>query len=201
MEDDPLFRRIRQHAELRLTFNAGQSDKHRLKQIKEFMRLEKEMLLRYHQKGDSGFRLTRARSVILDVLIQNLFQYAMEIAVDTVGKTKPMCVMATGGYGRGELSPHSDIDLMFLYPKSVMGKSLELLKETMTREILYPLWDTGMKVGHASRENKEALIESQKDIRNKNSMLDARFLCGERKVAKKFIECFRKFCRNNNPLQ
>ena len=201
MEDDPLFRRIRQHAELRLTFNAGQSDKQHLEQIKEFMRLEKEMLLRYHQKGDSGFRLTRARSVILDVLIQNLFQYAMEIAVDTIGKPKPMCVMATGGYGRGELSPHSDIDLMFLYPKSSMGKSLELLKETMTREILYPLWDTGMKVGHASREIKEALIESQKDIRNKNSMLDARFICGERKVAKKFIERFRKFCRNNNPLQ
>ena len=68
------------------------------------MRLEREMLLRYHQKGDSGLRLTRARSVIMDVLIQNLFEYAMEIAEDTIGKTKPMCVMATGGYGRGELS-------------------------------------------------------------------------------------------------
>ena len=201
MEDDPLFRRIRQHAELRLTFNAGQSDKQRLVQIKDFMRLEREMLLRYHQKGDSGLRLTRARSVIMDVLIQNLFEYAMEIAEDIIGKTKPMCVMATGGYGRGELSPHSDLDIMFLYPKSSVGKSLELLKETMTREILYPLWDTGMKVGHASREIKEALIESQKDIRNKNSMLDARFLCGERKVAKKFMDRFRKFCRNTNPLQ
>ena len=201
MEDDPLFRRIRQHAELRLTFNAGQSDKQHLVQIKDFMRLEREMLLRYHQKGDSGLRLTRARSVIMDVLIQNLFEYAMEIAEDIIGKTKPMCVMATGGYGRGELSPHSDLDIMFLYPKSSVGKSLELLKETMTREILYPLWDTGMKVGHASREIKEALIESQRDIRNKNSMLDARFLCGERKVAKKFTDRFRKFCRNTNPLQ
>ena len=73
MEDDPLFRRTRQHAELRLSFNSGQSDKQRIEQIKEFMRLEKEMLLRYHQKGDSGLRVTRARSVILDVLIQNLF--------------------------------------------------------------------------------------------------------------------------------
>ena len=206
MEDDPLFRRIRQHAELRLTFNAGQSDKQRLVQIKDFMRLEREMLLRYHQKGDSGLRLTRARSVIMDVLIQNLFEYAMEIAEDIIGKTKPMCVMATGGYGRGELSPHSDLDIMFLYPKSSVGKSLELLKETMTREILYPLWDTGMKVGHASREIKEALIESQRDIRNKNSMLDARFLCGERKVAKNSRTAFGSFaetqirfsiCRNS----
>ena len=199
MEDDPLFRRTRQHAELRLSFNSGQSDKQRIEQIKEFINLEKEMLLRYHQKGDSGLRVTRARSVILDVLIQNLFSYAIEVANETIGKIKPMCVLATGGYGRGELSPHSDIDLMFLYPRTAMGKSLDMLKETMTREILYPLWDTGLKVGHASREVKEALVESQKDIRNKNSMLDARFLCGDRKVAQKFIDKFHKFCRKNNP--
>ena len=116
------------------------------------------MLLRYHQKGDSGLRVTRSRSVILDVLIQNLFYYAIEVAKETIGKIKPMCVLATGGYGRGELSPHSDIDLMFLYHRTAMGKSLDMLKETMTREILYPLWDTGLKVGHASREFKEALI-------------------------------------------
>ena len=73
------------------------------------------MLLRYHQKGDSGLRLTRARSVIMDALIQNLFEYAMEIAEDTIGKTKPMCVMATGGYGRRTQS-HSDLDIMLLYP-------------------------------------------------------------------------------------
>ena len=58
MEDDPLFRRTRQHAELRLSFHSGQSDKQRLVQIKEFIRLEKEMLPRYHKKGDSGLRLT-----------------------------------------------------------------------------------------------------------------------------------------------
>ena len=201
MEDDPLFRRIRQHAELRLGFSATQSTKARLDQIKEFMRLEKEMLQRYHQKGDSGIRLTRARAVILDVLIQNLFRYALEVLSETTERSKPMCILATGGYGRGELSPHSDIDLMFLYPHSSIGKSLEFLKETMTREILYPLWDSGLKVGHASREVKEAITEAQNDIRNKNSMLDARYLCGDRKIAKKFISRFLKFCRSNHPAK
>ena len=56
-----------------------------------------------------------------------------------------------------------------------------------------------MKVGHASREYKEALNESQRDIRNKNSMLDARFICGKRKVAEKFISKFRTFCRQDQP--
>ena len=167
MEDDPLFRRTRQHAELRLSFHSGQSDKQRLVQIKEFIRLEKEMLLRYHKKGDSGLRLTRARSVIIDVLIQNLYNYAIQIAQESIGRIRPMCVLATGGYGRGELSPHSDIDIMFLYPKTSMGKSLDLQKEIMTREILYPLWDTGMKVGHASREYKDCLLYTSPSPRDK----------------------------------
>ena len=201
MEDDPLFRRTRQHAERRLTFGATQSTKERLDQIKEFLRLEKEMLYRYHQKGDSGLRLTRARSVIMDVLIQCLYNWALQVAQESMGGVKSMSILATGGYGRGELSPLSDIDLMFLYPRSSMGKSLENLKEIMTREILYPLWDSGLKVGHASREVKEALTESQKDIRNKNSMLDARYVCGDRNIAKSFINKFLKFCRKNQPAQ
>ena len=199
MEDDPLFRRTRQHAEKRLVFHSGQSDSSRLELIKEFVRLEKEMLHRYHLKGDSGLRLTRARAITIDVLVQSLFKYALSVAEESLIRVKPMCVLATGGYGRGELSPHSDIDLMFLYPRSSMGKSLDLLKETMTKEILYPLWDTGMKVGHASREIKEALNEAKRDIRNKNSMLDARYICGDRKIARKFIAKFINYCRGNKP--
>ena len=58
MEDDPLFRRTRLHADKRLVFSGAKSDKQRLVDIKEFLRLEeKEMLLRYHRKGDSAFVL------------------------------------------------------------------------------------------------------------------------------------------------
>ena len=199
MEDDPLFRRTRQHADRRLIFSGAKSDKQRLEDIKEFLRLEKEMLLRYHRKGDSGFRLTRARAVIVDVLIQRLFEFAKELATESIGRLRPMCILATGGYGRGELCPHSDIDLMFLYSKSIGGKAQELLKETMTREILYPLWDSGLKVGHASRDSKEAILEAQRDIRNKNSMLDARYICGDRKMGKKFNEKFLHYCRKHEP--
>ena len=122
MEDDPLFRRTRQHAEKRLVFHSGQSDSARLELIKEFVRLERDAP-KIPFKGDSGLRLTRARSIIIDVLIQNLFDYALRVAEESLVKIKPMAVLATGGYGRGELSPHSDIDLMFLYSRSSMGKS------------------------------------------------------------------------------
>ena len=58
-----------------------------------------------------------------------------------------------------------------------------------------------MKVGHASREVNEALIEAQRDILNKNSMLDARYICGDRKVATRFISKFLKYCRKKKPEQ
>jgi [protein-PII] uridylyltransferase len=90
MENDPLFRRTRQHAERRLTFEVSQSAKDRLEMIKGFLRLEKEMLLRYHQKGDSGLRVTRSRAVIIDVLIQFLYDWAIKVARESMGVTKPM---------------------------------------------------------------------------------------------------------------
>ena len=69
--------------------------------------------------------------------------------------------------------------LCFSIPNKV-GKSLELLKETMTREIFVLFGTRDEALAMCLREIKEALIESQKDIRNKNSMLDARFLWGEK---------------------
>ena len=54
-----------------------------------------------------------------------------------------MAVLATGGYGRRELNPHSDIDIMFLYPEKVAGSDLEHFQEVLAEEILYPLWDLG----------------------------------------------------------
>ena len=56
-----------------------------------------------------------------------------------------MAILATGGYGRRELNPHSDIDLMFLYPIKAGGKAFEKFQEIVAEEILYPLWDLGLK--------------------------------------------------------
>ena len=61
------------------------------------------MLYRYHLKGDSGLRLTRARAIIMDVLIQNLFDYALKVAEESLVRLSPCVFSQLGGYGRGEL--------------------------------------------------------------------------------------------------
>ncbi len=169
-----------------------------MEQLKEFLHLENLMIRRYHEKGDSGLRVARARAVIMDVLIQSLHEYALKLSRDFLAKPKPMALFATGGFGRGELCPHSDLDLMFLYPKSASGKPLETLKEIMTREILYPLWDLGLKVGHSSRSILETIEESKKDVRTKNALLDSRFLSGDKSVAEAFLQKFEKSCIRKN---
>src|SRR5262249_22470360 len=85
------------------------------------------------------------------------------------------CVaIAQGGYGRGELNPGSDIDLLFLYPWKVNP-----YVETVAEVILYALWDAGLAVGHALRNIRECGRLAARALKVKTAILDARYLCGE----------------------
>lgn len=197
---DPLFRRIRLHAKNRLETEEVLERKDRLPRYKRFLQLEDEMLRRYHAKGDSGLQVTAARSVLFDVIVENLYSEALRIYRARHGE--PPCqvaVLATGGYGRGELNPHSDIDLLFLYPNRARGEREHKLKEVISEEILYILWDLRLKVGHATRTIKEAIQEARQEIRTKNALLDARHLTGSKSLFHNFQTQFRKFILQDEP--
>ena len=85
----------------------------------------------------------------------------------------PYALIALGGYGRQEQCVDSDIDLLFLFEKNVPGEA-----EALVQEIIYPLWDMGLEVGHATRSIKECLQMARQDLEVLTSLLDARFLCG-----------------------
>jgi [protein-PII] uridylyltransferase len=88
-----------------------------------------------------------------------------------------MAVIATGGYGRGLQAPGSDLDLLFLLPykQTAWGESI-------AEAILYCLWDTGLKVGHATRSVDECIRQAKADITIRTAILEARFLLGDRKL-------------------
>jgi [protein-PII] uridylyltransferase len=85
----------------------------------------------------------------------------------------PYGVIALGGYGRKEQCLFSDVDLLVLFEKKVMDEADGLIKE-----MVYPLWDMGLDVGHATRSIKECVGLAKKDISVLTSLLDARFICG-----------------------
>lgn len=90
-------------------------------------------------------------------------------------------LIAVGGYGRGELHPHSDIDLLIL----VTEHSEEL--KTAIEPLITQLWDIGLKIGHSVRTVSECVEEARKDITVSTSMLEARLLCGSTELLDQLI--------------
>lgn len=200
IQDNPLFRRLHMHAQKRLAFEPGVPRSKQLPAYKRYLELENRMLERYHRNGDSGLKVCQARAAMIDVVIENLFLAALNFYTSGHGPIPcKMAVVATGGYGRRELNPHSDIDIMFLYPDNASGKKLEKFQAVLAEEILYPLWDLGLKLGHASRNSKEAIAEAKKEIQSKNAILESRMICGSESLYKKLQKQFKAYCQKENP--
>jgi len=199
--EDPLFRRVRAHAASRIHFESEiPSRQERTEAYREFLRLERIMVERYHQKGDSGLRVAETASIMLDVLIQEIFDAAHRLTRERF----PDCVdqvslIALGGYGRRELCPYSDIDLMVLYPGKRETARMHDFQEVFTEELLYPLWDIGLTVGHSSRNIRQVLDEVAAEPKSKNALLESRFICGNPAIYRNFLKKFRPLYHHRNP--
>ena len=198
-KSDTTFRRLRKHAQQRLVFDPGVPRHKQLPAYKRYLELEGEMLKRHHRKGDSGLRVCQERAAMIDVIVENLFLAALDLFTTTHGPIPcKMALLATGGYGRRELNPHSDIDIMFLYPEKMSGSAFETFQEMLAEEVLYPLWDLGLKVGHASRNTREVLEAARKDVQTKNAILESRHICGSQPVYTEMRRRFRHYLNKEN---
>jgi [protein-PII] uridylyltransferase len=126
-------------------------------------------------------------SALQDDILRALATY---VAADVLFLSNPtdaekVTVLAVGGYGRGRLAPHSDIDLLFLLPYKRNATS-----ESFVEYILYMLWDAGLKVGHATRTINDCLTQAQNDFTVRTAMLEKRFLWGAEKLYDEFREAF-----------
>lgn len=97
---------------------------------------------------------------------------------------KPFAIVALGGYGRQEQCIHSDIDLLLLFKNKVPPAAEDLI-----REIVYPLWDLGLEIGHATRSMAECLRLAEQDYEILTPLLDARFICG---ISSLYLELIRQ---------
>ena len=198
-QDSLLYKRLHKHAQKRLVFEPGVLRSKQLPAYKRYVELEKVMLERKHRQGKSGREVCQARTAMVDVVIENLFIAALDLYTTNYGMVPfKMGVLATGGYGRRELNPHSDVDIMFLYPVKAKGEKFRKFQEVLTEEILYPLWDLGWKVGHASRNSKEVIEECRKEIQSKNAILESRLICGSDTLYKSMRKKFDNFCKKEN---
>jgi [protein-PII] uridylyltransferase len=146
----------------------------RLVALKKFLKNESQRLHLRHRFGIAGEQIVAARSLIVDLLIQKIVRTAASERLGDAAQADQFAIIALGGYGRQELAPHSDIDIMLLHQGRKDAKPAAQLNEA----ILYLLWDVGFTVGHSVRSLGECLTIAREDIISRNSLIDARLLCG-----------------------
>lgn len=155
-------------------------ERENLDDIRRFYLKGREWLKKRHDEGIAGGEFGQAHADLIDRVIRHLFK----IAFRGEKLKENITFIARGGYGREELSPYSDIDLLILH---VPGKGREI--EEWVRKMLYPLWDWGLTLGYTIQNPQEVWRTLGKDIDLLLSFLDARWLVGEKKV---FYEWERK---------
>lgn len=139
-----------------------------------------------------GTRERRARSDESDHLLNSLYQSALSSGDFKTGVDE-IAIAAVGGYGRGELFPGSDLDLVFLHKDSLSEESLA----AFVNAVLYPLWDKGVRIDHSVRTRSQTRDAARSDIRVITGLLDIRFIAGNRDIVENVEQDVREEWRVN----
>ncbi len=144
-----------------------------------------------HRQGGGGREIVRQLSVLHDRFLQTLYR---TVSNSLQQKNGDRCVLlALGGYGRGELNPRSDIDLMFYYCRG--GKEFA---EALAERMLYLFWDLSLDVGYSVRSDKDCSALSKGDITVRTALLDARYIAGSRECLVEFEKSALAFAYSTN---
>ena len=132
---------------------------------------QSQLYLKQQFEADKDIvQLVKQRATYVDEAIQSLW-------VQNVGIFDSISLIAVGGYGRGELHPYSDVDLLLLIDDSLLEQPLESISLFLTQ-----LWDVGLEIGHSVRTLEQCQELAQHDITIATNLLEARFLSGSPKL-------------------
>ena len=120
--------------------------------------------------------MTRAYTFLTDHLVRTALRFASEVLHPNPNPTESekLCVIGVGGYGRGEMAPYSDVDLLFLIPYKATAWT-----ESVVESMLYILWDLKLKVGHSTRTIKDCLRLGAEDYTIQTALLEQRYIAGD----------------------
>ncbi|MCM2357360.1 MAG: [protein-PII] uridylyltransferase [Geobacteraceae bacterium] len=144
---------------------------------KHFLNHYRDEIKYRHRAGASGDWVVKVLTAMSDTLITKLFRCITQDLSDSRLADEQLTLVAIGGYGRGELNPNSDIDLMFLHS----GKAPQRI-ENIAQKLLYFLWDMRLDVGYSVRTPADCLEMAKSDMTVKTALLDSRFLVGSQQL-------------------
>jgi len=135
-----------------------------------------EVARRLSVRPSEGLAAANAQAWLTDQLIATLFEVTVTRLYPLANRTagERLAVIAVGGYGRGEMAPHSDVDIAFLTPGRQTPHG-----EQVIESMLYVLWDLGLKIGHSSRSLDDMVRQAKADVTVRTALLEGRFVAGD----------------------
>jgi [protein-PII] uridylyltransferase len=156
------------------------------RQFRTFLKIEDQRLKIAHRCGAPGRQTAAARSSILDLVVERAYHAATLLvpAGEVPRDSRNGCaVVALGGYGRGELAPYSDLDLLFLH-----SNHHALQARSLVEQILRLLWDAGLTVGHSLRSVPDCPAAAHKDPHFQTALVSTRLLAGDQTLYDSLLE-------------
>ena len=166
---------------------AGAAQKSVAEAIKPVLAESRAEIERRFMADQDGAQALAGTTHLIDVLVRGLHRIATARLFPAPNPTKGerIAIVAVGGYGRRELAPFSDVDLLFLLPYKQNAHT-----EQIVEFLYYVLWDVGLKIGHATRSVDECIRQATGDFTIRTSILEARFVCGDQALFQQFDQRF-----------
>ncbi len=148
----------------------------------------REGMLGRLREGASGTEIVSDFTSLVDtVLIGRYRNVVRQLSSDVPSGMQHCCLVAVGGYGRRELAPYSDIDVMMLYRAGG-----ETLAQDLSKQVFHHLWDLGFQVGHSVRSIHDCVVVAEGDLSAKTALMESRFLAGSPSAFQEFRRRFAK---------
>lgn len=146
-----------------------------------------ELSRRLAEKPTLGHDCAQAHAFLVDQLVRVIHDHVVEDVYPSSNRStgEHLAIVAVGGYGRGEMAPHSDVDIAFLTPAKQTAWC-----EQVIEAMLYYLWDLGLKVGHSSRSLDDMVRMAKADLTIRTALLEGRYVWGDRDL---YDEASRRF--------
>ena len=141
--------------------------------IKTFLREENRAIQERHAAGASGSEIVQRRTALIDRVLRGLY-------LRHADETPLPVLIAVGGYGRGELNPHSDIDIMLL--------CRDARERERATPLLYAFWDAGFDIGYSVRTTQECIDLAQSDLKIRTSLLESRLIAGDAALFASYLQ-------------
>ena len=153
-----------------------------VKQLKTFCADGRDRIEKCHRFGLGGIEIVEEYTRLADNVVQQIHEDGIQRGM--LQEDTPLTILALGGYGRAELNPYSDIDVMLVYDESQIAVG-EL--ESFANHLITVLWDVGYEVGHSCRSVKECVRATYDDFVSKTSMIESRYIVGAKEVHKQLL--------------